>query len=87
MSITLDLPSDVRRRLDDRAARAGLEPSKYVEALVIRDLDRRAAADRALAPFRAQVAESRMTDDELDAFFEDVRDEVWREKHPKAAGP
>jgi len=35
----------------------------------------------ALAPFRRQVEESGMTDDELGDFFEEVREEVWQEKH------
>lgn len=87
MSIVIDLVPDLQRRLAERAARAGVDPSEYAEMIIIRELDRKAAADRALAPFRAQVEASGMTDDELDAFFEDVRDEVWREKHPKVAGP
>jgi hypothetical protein len=38
-------------------------------------------SDEALAPFRRQVAQSGMSDDELRAFFEELREEVYREKH------
>ena len=44
-----------------------------------------AESDEALALFRRQVEESGMTDEELERFFEEVRDEIWREKkgiHP-----
>jgi hypothetical protein len=39
--------------------------------------------DEALAPFRRQVQESGLTDEELRAFFEEVREEVWRERQAK----
>jgi hypothetical protein len=34
------------------------------------------------APIAHAVAESGMSDEELDAFFEEIRDEIWNEKHP-----
>jgi len=41
---------------------------------------RKPSLDEILGPFRKQVAESGITDDELDTFFEEPRDEVWRER-------
>jgi hypothetical protein len=38
------------------------------------------ALDQVLAPFRKEVEESGMTDDQLQEFFTDVRDEVRSEK-------
>jgi hypothetical protein len=38
-------------------------------------------ADELLAPFRKQVEDSGMTDEQLEGFFEGVREEIWREKH------
>ncbi len=38
-------------------------------------------SDKALAPFRKEIAESGMTDDKLLKFFEEVREEVYQEKH------
>ena len=40
-------------------------------------------SDEALAPFRRQVAESGMSDVELREFFEEVRQEVYQDKHGK----
>lgn len=36
-----------------------------------------------LEPFRRQVQESGLTDDELDKLFDEAREEVWREKQGK----
>ena len=55
-----------------------------VHRLIQRDLGGAASVNEALAPFRRQVEESGLSDDELGAFFEEVRDEVWQEKHGKA---
>ncbi len=38
-------------------------------------------SDAALASFRREVEESGLTDDELRAFFEEVREEIYQEKH------
>jgi hypothetical protein len=35
--------------------------------------------DEILAPFRQSVAESGMTDEELDALFQEAREEVWQQ--------
>jgi hypothetical protein len=48
--------------------------------IIERDIQR-PAVDHALAPFRRQLEESGISDDELGAFFEEVREEVWQEKH------
>ena len=37
-------------------------------------------SDKALAPFRREVAESGMSDEDLLTFFQEVREEVYREK-------
>jgi hypothetical protein len=78
MSITINLTPDEERKLLERAARNGQDVTAYVHRLIERDIR---GVDEALAPFRRQVAESGISDDELGAFFEEVRDEVWQEKH------
>jgi hypothetical protein len=79
MSITVFLSAEQERRLIERAARSGKPPEEYVRLLIDRDLHG-PTVDEVLAPFRRQVEESGMSDDELGAFFEEVREEVWREK-------
>jgi hypothetical protein len=81
MTITIRLSDDEQRQLAERAARNGREMADYVHMLIKRDIDGPSAVDEALAPFRRQVEESGMTDDELGDFFEGVREEVWHEKH------
>ncbi len=83
MSLTLELPSEVEAELTDFARASGRTP----EAVVTDLLERRFALgqiDEILAPFRKQVAESGITEDELNAFFEEVREEVWQEQQGKA---
>jgi hypothetical protein len=81
MTITLDLGPDEERKLAERAARSGQGVTAYVHHLIARDLQ---GVDEALAPFRRQVEEGGMSDEELESFFEDVRDEVWQEKHGRS---
>jgi hypothetical protein len=78
MSITINLAPDEERKLLERAARNGQDVTAYVHRLIERDIN---DVEEALAPFRSQIAESGISDDELGSFFEEVREEVWQEKH------
>ena len=86
MTITIDLPPDEERRLLDRAARLGQDPTSYLRGLIRDDLDVEPgstprALDEALAPFRGQFQASEMNESELDDLVEELREEVWQEKH------
>jgi predicted DNA-binding protein len=81
MTITIRLSDDEQRLLAERASRTGRDLADYVHLLIERDIHGPTDVDEALAPFRRQVEESRMTDEELGDFFEEVREEVWQEKH------
>ena len=81
MTITVRRSDEEQRMLAERAASNGRDPADYIHLLIERDIQGTATADEALARFRRQVAESGMTDDELGSFFEEVREEVWQEKH------
>jgi hypothetical protein len=78
MTLTINLTPEEERKLLQRATRNGQDVTAYVHRLIKRDIGE---AAEALAPFRRQVEESRISDDELQAFFEEVREEVWQEKH------
>lgn len=82
MSITINLSPDEERKLLERAARDGQDVAAYVHRIITREIT---DVDLALAPFRRQVAESGISDDELGSFFEAVRDEVWRERHGRSS--
>ena len=81
MTFTIRLSDDEQRQLAERAARNGRDLVDYVHLLIERDIQASAALDQALAPFRRQVEESGMTDDELAESFEEVREDAWQEKH------
>jgi hypothetical protein len=81
MTITIRLSDDEQKLLAQRASRTGRDLADYVHLLIERDIQGSAAVGEALAPFRRQVEESGMTDQELGDFFEEIREEVWQEKH------
>jgi len=80
MTITLDLPAETERRLRERAAETGRDVAAVARELIERGIQAGPTLDEILAPFRAQVAASGMTDAELDEYFGGLRDEAWREK-------
>ena len=71
---------DWERRLAERAARAGQDVASYLHHLIDRDIDLE-SLDAILAPMRRNFEESGMTDDDLAALVEEVREDIWREKH------
>jgi hypothetical protein len=87
MTITINLHPDEESRLRERAAQNGQDLAAYVHGLITRDITapRPADVDAALAPFRHEVEASGLTDAQLEEFFEEVREEVWREKQGVAA--
>lgn len=82
--LTIQLPQDLRQRLAERASAEGQDLAGYVQR-VLENETRKPTVDEALAPFRKEVEESGMTEDELEAFFEEVREEVWQEKHGRSS--
>jgi hypothetical protein len=85
MSITVSLTADLERRLIERAAQSGKDSVDYVRELIDKDIHG-PTLDEVLAPFRRQVEAGGTSDEELGAFFEEVRGEVWQEKHAKPGG-
>jgi hypothetical protein len=82
MTITIDLRPEQERRLAERAARAGQDIAAYVHHLIVRDIDAE-SLDTILAPVRRDFEDSGMTDDDLAALVEEVREDIWREKHSR----
>ena len=82
MTITIDLSVELQRRLTAKAAQAGHELSAYVHQLIDRDLEAE-SLDAILASVRRDFEQSGMTDEELSALVEDVREEIWQETHGK----
>ncbi|MCY2993820.1 MAG: hypothetical protein NTY19_38985 [Planctomycetota bacterium] len=78
MTITIMLPPDTERKLVERAKRSGQDVETVARQLIERGVTAEATLDEILAPFRCQVAESDISDEELTVLFEDARGDVYR---------
>jgi hypothetical protein len=79
MDMTISIPEDVAARLQEQAARSGQTMPAYTARLLAETV-KRPTVDDVLAPFRKQVAESGMSDQELDSFLEDVREKAYQDR-------
>jgi len=84
MVLTLDIPPDLERKLMDRARAIGQDAAQYARRILERDLTL-PSLDEALGPFRDQVEQSRISDDDLDVLVEQARDARAREHRDKSA--
>ena len=82
--LQIPLPPDTEALLRERAHAHGKDVSLYAAHLLRQALSA-PSVDELLAPFRKQVEDSGISDDELDALGESLRDEVWREGQSKEA--
>jgi hypothetical protein len=80
MDITITIPPEMQDKLQQRAKDTGRDVAEYVEKLIEKDLSARPSIEEILAPVRKQFEDSGMTEAELDALVEEVRDEIWQEK-------
>jgi len=80
MTITISLSPKQEKQLAERAAQAGQEIAAYVHDLIDRDLGAK-DLDAILAPVRRNFEDSGMTDEDLTALVEEVREDIWREQH------
>ena len=95
MPITINLSPEEERKLAERAAQSGQDPTSYVHRLITDALEVEAPAENGtgdsqetrptlaeiLAPVHEDFRKSGMTEDDLDALVEEVREEIWQEKH------
>jgi hypothetical protein len=79
MAIMIRLSPDKERRLAERAAQTGQDVEGFIHRLIDREIQDPTSLDEVLAPVRRQFEQSGMTDAELAALVEEVREEVWRE--------
>jgi len=82
-SVTLRLSEKARAKLAEQAARSGQDISAIASDLVEHAVTQ-PTVDEVLAPFRRQVAESGMSDEELDAFLRAELDAHRRERKAKS---
>ncbi len=82
MTVVLELEPEVEEALQKKAIADGKDVQNYIEDS-LRKLALQPSLDEILAPFRREVAESGITDDELDALVEEAREEIYQEKLAK----
>ena len=83
MTVVLELKPEIEEALQKKARDNGFEVNVYLEKLIEKDIDRAKTLDEILAPFRREVEESGMSEEELLNFLEEVREEVWQENLAK----
>jgi hypothetical protein len=81
--IQIALSPDTEAKLRKHAAANGDDVSAYAARLLEQALST-PSVDELLAPFRAQVEASGMSDAELDQLVEELRNEVWQEQQTRA---
>lgn len=79
MTLTINLPKDVGAALENKAKMSGRDAAEFIEDLVTKEVNS-PSLDEILAPFRRQVEESGITDQEFDEFVEEIREEIYQEK-------
>ena len=82
-TIEIPLPEELVRLVDAKAQSAGLKRDAYIRAVLSRDVMGAPSVSEILAPFRAQVASSDITDAELEQLFIEAREESYRERTPR----
>jgi hypothetical protein len=78
------LRSETLKALEEKARKFGKTMEEYARGLIEEDVSSdEMTLDEALAPFRRQVEESGITDEELDELFMQARRDYYRES-PKS---
>jgi len=83
MTLSISLSPQAEAKLREKAEASGQAVNEYATRLLEQAVSGR-TVDEVLSPFRKQVAESGMSDPELDTFFADVRDKAYQDR--KRAG-
>ena len=78
MTLNIDIPEEIARKLADQAAKSGTEPTAYVLKAVERSLAEADRLDRVLGPVRTAYADSGVNDDALSDLLEDEKHALRR---------
>jgi hypothetical protein len=84
MTLNIALSPDTEARLRERAEAEGEDVASYA-ARLLREAVASPSIDDLLAPFRQQVHESGMTDEQLDEFYDDLRDKAFHDRTTRKA--
>ena len=84
MTISISVTPEVEAKLRERAAAQGKEVAVVASELIAAAVAR-PSVEELLEPYRRQVAESGMSDQELDEFHRGLLREVRQQKRAKSA--
>lgn len=83
MTLTIELKPEIETLLVQKAKASDCAVIDYVEDLIEKDVKRHKTFDEIFAPLRKEVAESGISEDELDELFTQARREYFAEKKAK----
>ncbi len=91
MTVTVDLSPEIEGKIKMQAEKGGVKFEEYIKSLLEEASIRREklevlsekSIDEILAPFRREVEESGISDEEFDDLIEEVREEIYQEKLAK----
>lgn len=78
--MSIILKPETETLLINRAAAKGYNIDDYIKKLVEEDSDKMRTIDEIFAPFRKNIKESGISEEDLDALFLQARKEVYAEK-------
>lgn len=79
MTLSVSVSPEAEAKLRERAAASG-QPLDVYASRVLEAAVTAPSIDELLAPAREQIADSGMSDVQLDALLEEARDDVWQER-------
>ena len=81
MELVITVPEEAKDALEQSARERGChDVTTYVERLITTDLLAVRSFDDILAPIRQTFQASGMSEDEVEALFEEAREEVYQER-------
>ncbi len=75
------LPPGTREAIEELSRSKGKSADEYLRMLIEAEIVSQQSFSEILAPIRQSFRESGMTEEELEALFEDAREKVHREEH------
>ena len=82
-TIEIPLPEELLRLVDEKAHSTGLERADYIRAVLSKEVAGEPSISEILAPFRDQVANNGISDEELNRLFSETREESYRERRSR----
>jgi hypothetical protein len=79
-NIELPIPDELLQLVDERARAAGLRREAYIQSVLSREVNTESSLGEILGLFRDQVAESGVSDDELESLFSQAREDAFCER-------